>query len=362
MRSRRRGQAVVLFSLASLCVLLATACTSSVKDTRHQVAPLPLPNPTSITVGPVSVAVGTQHWSRAASALEEAFFPVAVTVRNAGNQSLCGGVPTAALGDSAGTSVSAVFPEGVVTRLFGPLASLTPLSRPTVKAAAFAHQDVFLVRVHGSHGGSSGGIGHGSGGFQGGAPGPPHLGPSPRAFAPQPFSSPFRSPVSPLTPGSQGVPIGGMKGGRGLSGGITRPPHWGPPPRVFAPPPLSSPFYSPFSPFTPSPFSPFYSPFPPLFPYGFLPPDYGYGPSLPPNLLPREEQRPEIDQALVREILTTAFASRPLAPQEERSGFLFFPLPVPDVGSTVLTWEWYDCVTHELVAYLSVPIPVEKHA
>jgi len=80
----------------------------------------------------------------------------------------------------------------------------------------------------------------------------------------------------------------------------------------------------------------------------------------PPTLQPREEEHPEVDQAPVTEIVTAAFASRPLAPQEERSGFLFFPLPVPDVGSTVLTWGWYDCATHELVAHLSMPIPVEK--
>jgi hypothetical protein len=361
MRSRRRTQAVVLFFLASLCVLLVVACTPSVKDARHQAPSFPLSNPITVSAGPVSLAVGAQHWSKPASGLEEVFFPVAVTVRNGGNQLLCGGVPTATLGDSAGTSVSAIFPENVVTRLFGPLASVAPPSRPTVKAAAFTNQDVFLVLAHGSHGGLSGGISPG-GGLHGGTPGMPHLGPSPRAFAPQPFSSPFHSPVFPFTPGSPGAPIGGVPGGGGLSGGTARPPHWGPPPRVFAPPFLSSPFYSPFSPFAPSPFSPFYNPFPAPYPYSFSPLDPGYGLSLPPNLQPREEGRPEIDQALVKEILTTAFASRALVPQEERSGFLFFPLPVPDVGSTVLTWEWYDCTTHELIATLSTPIPVEKHA
>jgi len=81
---------------------------------------------------------------------------------------------------------------------------------------------------------------------------------------------------------------------------------------------------------------------------------------LPPTLQPREEEPPQVDQALVTEILTAAFASRPLAPQEERSGFLFFPLPVPHVGSTVLTWGWYDCVTHALVAHLSLPIAVDR--
>jgi len=105
---------------------------------------------------------------------------------------------------------------------------------------------------------------------------------------------------------------------------------------------------------------PFYGPLSPLFLYGYPPSDFDYGPLFPPTLQPREEEHPEVDQALVTEIVTAAFASRPLAPQEERSGFLFFPLPVPDVGSTVLTWGWYDCATHELVAHLSMPIPVEK--
>jgi hypothetical protein len=63
---------------------------------------------------------------------------------------------------------------------------------------------------------------------------------------------------------------------------------------------------------------------------------------------------------LVKEILTVAFASRPLAPHEERSGFLFFPFPVPDAGTTMLTWGWYGCGTQELVAHLTIPVVVEK--
>ncbi len=161
--------------------------------------------------------------------------------------------------------------------------------------------------------------------------------------------------------GSHGAPAGSAShGGGGFPGGATRPPHFGPSPRVFTPPLFSSPFPSPFSPFALSPFSPFYPSLPPLYPYGSPPSDSGYGPSLPPNLQSREEERPEVDQALVKEILTAAFASRPLVPHEERSGFLFFPLPVPAVGATVLTWGWYDCVTHELVAHLALPIPVEQ--
>src|SRR5712691_1789756 len=196
MRSRHRRQAVVLFSLAPLCALLALACSPSVKSAHPQTSPLPLSHPTSVTAGPVSLTVGTNHWSNPASGLEEAFFPVAVTVRNTGNQPLCGGVSTAALGDSAGASVSAIFPEGVVTRLFGPFASVAPLSRPAAKAAAFADQDVFLVLVQGNLGGHSGGISHGSGRFQGGTPGLPHFSPSPRVFTVPPFSPPFHSPIS----------------------------------------------------------------------------------------------------------------------------------------------------------------------
>jgi len=361
MRSRRRRQAVVLFSLAPLCALLALACSPFVKGAHHPAAPLPLSNPTRITAGPVSLTVGTNHWSNPAIGLEEAFFPVAVTVRNTGNQPLCGGVSTAALGDSAGASVSAIFPEGVVTRLFGPFASVAPLSQPAVKAAALADQAVFLVLVQGSLGGHSGGMSHGGRGFQGGTPGPPHVGPSPPVLVPSPFSSPFHSPLSPFTPGSHGAPIGGTShSGGGFRGGVVRPPHFAPLPRVFAPPLFSSPFYSPFSPFAPSPFSPFYRPLPPLSPYGYPPADSGYGPVLPPTLQPREEESPAVDQALVTEIVTAAFASRPLAPQEERSGFLFFPLPVPHVGATVLTWGWYDCVTHALMAHLALPIAVDK--
>jgi hypothetical protein len=82
---------------------------------------------------------------------------------------------------------------------------------------------------------------------------------------------------------------------------------------------------------------------------------------LPPSdVWPREGEQPKIDQTLIKEILTTAFASRPLASQEERSGFLFFPLPVPDVGTTMLTWGWYDCSTQALVAHLAVTIVVER--
>jgi hypothetical protein len=120
-----------------------------------------------------------------------------------------------------------------------------------------------------------------------------------------------------------------------------------------------SPYSSPLTPFNSSPLSPFYQPFPLPSPYGSAPYDYGYPPLLP-DLPPPAENYPTVDSSLVKEILSTAFPSRPLASQEERSGFLFFPLPVPNAGATMLTWSWYDCFTHELVAYLSVQIPIEK--
>ncbi|HJY82135.1 MAG TPA: hypothetical protein VKK81_13760, partial [Candidatus Binatia bacterium] len=132
MHIRRSIQAVFQYFLAPLFVLLAIGCTPAVKVAPKQTSPLLLSNPTSVSSGSVSLAVGTNRWGKQDSGLEEAFFPIAVTVRNSGDRTLCGGAPTAVLGDSSGASVSATLPEGVVTRLFGPLASLGPTSRPTV--------------------------------------------------------------------------------------------------------------------------------------------------------------------------------------------------------------------------------------
>ena len=113
MRSRRPLPAVVLLSLIALLALVAMACTPPVKGSLHQAAPFPLSEPTIVSAGPVSLAVGTTQWSNPAIGVEEAFLPVAVTVRNAGNRPLCGGVSTVTLEDAAGASVSALFPEGV---------------------------------------------------------------------------------------------------------------------------------------------------------------------------------------------------------------------------------------------------------
>jgi hypothetical protein len=311
MHPQRRRQASVPCSLLSFLILLALGCTPSVKGARQPAAPLMLVNPTSVTSAIVSLAVGSNRLRTQDTSVEGAFLPVAVTVRNRGDHMLCGGAHTAVLGDSSGASVSATLPEGVVTRLFGPLASLGPMSRPAAGMGTFSDQPVSLVLVQGSHGGFSGGIGRGSGGFPGGA------------------SRPYLNPS----------------------------------PRVLVPPLFPSPFYSPYSPFGPSPFSPFYRPFPPLSPYGYAPYEYGYPPlppALPPDLRLPEENSPTLDSSLIKEILSTAFASRPLAPQEERSWFLFFALPVPNGEATMLTWDWYDCATRELVVHLSISVSVEK--
>jgi hypothetical protein len=340
MHIQRSIQAVVQYSLAPLFVLLAIGCTPSVKVAHKQTVPLLLSNPASISSGSVSLAVGTNRWSKQDSGLEEAFLPVAVTVRNSGDRTLCGGASTAVLGDSSGASVSATLPEGVVTRLFGPLASLEPMSQPAVGSVALSDQDVFLSLVHDSHGIYSGGMGYRGGGFPGGALRPPYLRPSPRIFVPPLFSSPFSSFYpSPFSPFYSPVP------------------------------PLSSYGHTPYG-YTPYGYTPYgytpygYTPYG-YAPYGYAPYEYSYTPpSLPPPSLPDlrlpEENRSTVDSSLIKEILSAAFASRPLTPQEERSGFLFFPLPVPDGGATMLTWGWYDCATHELVAHLSILVPVEK--
>src|SRR5712692_7144371 len=210
MYAQPRWHAGVLSALTFLLALMGSACTPSVQVPPRHAAPLTLSNPTVLSSGPVSLAVGTNPWSKPETGLEEAFLPVAVTVRNTGTQTLCGGVATAVLGDAAGATVSATLPAGVVTRLFGPLAALGPLSPPAVRAATLTGQDSFLLLVHSSSGGHAGGMSQGGRGFSGGTPGAPHFGPSPRAFIPSPFSPPLHSPVSPFSPGRQGVPAGSI--------------------------------------------------------------------------------------------------------------------------------------------------------
>jgi len=62
----------------------------------------------------------------------------------------------------------------------------------------------------------------------------------------------------------------------------------------------------------------------------------------------------------MREIVTAAFANRPLEPQEARTGFLFFPRPPAGAQTLTLTWSWYDCLTQELMAHLSVPVDLRR--
>ncbi|MBI3801883.1 MAG: hypothetical protein HY268_33545, partial [Deltaproteobacteria bacterium] len=212
MHPQRRRQAVVLWALLPFLVLLTCGCTPLLKGTHPQAAPLTLTNPTQVISAAVSLTVGTNRLRTQGTSVEQAFLPVAVTVHNTGDHTLCGGTYTAVLGDSSGASVSATLPEEVVTRLFGPLASLPPIPRPAALTGTFSDPAVFLMLVHGSQGMHSG-LGPGIGGFSGRAPQPPYLRPSPRVFVP-PFGSP-------------------------------------------------SPFAFPFSPFSADPFSPFYRPFPP---------------------------------------------------------------------------------------------------
>src|SRR5262245_39936668 len=175
---QRRRQAVVLCALIPFLVLLPYGCTPLVKGTHQPTTPLTLINPTSVSSAAVSLTVGTNRLGTQDGGVDEAFLPVAVTVRNASAHTLCGGVHTAVLGDPSGASVSATLPEEVVTRLFGPLASLPPIPRPAALMGTFSDAAVFLRFVHGSHGLHSG-IGSGIGSFSGRAPQPPYLRPSP---------------------------------------------------------------------------------------------------------------------------------------------------------------------------------------
>jgi hypothetical protein len=253
--------------------------------------------------------------------------PIAVTVRNTGTQPLCGGVATATLSDATGASISAVFPEGVVTRLIGPLALLDSHELFVRSSAVFGpnRAEFTIIPVWGP-GGFSGGFGGGFGGFGGGFGG---VGPG------------FGSSFGPGFGGGLGSSFGPGFGG-GLGSGFG--PGFGPGP--FWGGSFPSPFYGPYS-------SPFYSPWPP---FGRFP----YQRSLPPLGEEMPRQRPEETKTpLLQEIFSVAFASRPLASQEERSGFLFFPLPAQAAGTQTLTWDWYDCNTKQLLAHLTVPISLE---
>ena len=279
---------VLLVTIVSISLL---SCTPTTRPLSPQVRSLVLRDPVTAHTDGAALTVGTNRWSTSAAVLEEAFLPLAVTMRNTSTRPLCGGAPTAALHTVDGSSFSAVLPTSVVNRLFGPLASAEPAVLQRTANAQGGDTPPLLLLVHGSHGGHA----H-SGGIHGGGI---------HRFAPFRFHSPFYSP-------------------------------------------FHSPFYSPFYPYSWTPFAPFsrYSPY-----------DYGYTlPPLNPNPPSAETEQPHIDQSLMREIFTEAFASRPLEPQEERTGFLFFPRPAASAQSLTLTWSWYDCVSHELMVNLSVPV------
>jgi hypothetical protein len=304
-----RMQATGLVLLTLSAPLLTSSCAFPARATNNREHPLVLHEPTTVSSGPVSLVVGTNRWREQGGLMEEIFFPVAVTVRNHGERTVCGGATTAVLHDSTGVSSSAVLPADVVARLFGPLASLGPLSRGQIGMATFTDGSSSLLLIRGSHSGHAG---------------------------------------------------GSTLGGRGFSGGMSRLRPW-------YPSPFYSPFSSPFVPYFPRPFSPFSYAFPPLFPplpYGYgpaLPYGYGYVPPPAPDIpLPKGDQGPEVDQALIKEVFASAFASRALTPQEDRSGFLFFPPPSSQKGAFTLTWDWYDCSSGELVAHLSIPVQSAK--
>ena len=330
------------FLLAAAASLSLLACTPTKRMVPPPASPVRLQDPTTTHTDSATLTVGTNRWRNSAAILEEAFLPLAVTMRNNSSRPLCGGVQTAALHATDGSSISAVVPTTVVERLFGPIASLEPEGPLWTVSTPLHEQSPFLLLVHGPHGGHSFGGGMHSGG------------PSP--FAPRPFSAPFSSPFSSPHASPFSAPYASP-----FHAPFSHP-HSSPfhsPYSSFAYPyaspfysPYVSPFYSPFSPYSADPFSPFsrYSPY-----------DYGYAvPPLPPHPPATEPEQPKIDQSLIREIFSAAFVSRPLAPQEERTGFLFFPRPAATDHTLTLSWSWYDCVSHELIANLSVPIATPR--
>ncbi len=303
MPSFRRESIRWLDLLAVLMTLSLVACTPTARTVARQGSPLVLREPLSTHTDRAALTVGTNRWPTAAAVLEEEFLPLAVTMHNTSHRPLCGGASTASLHSPEGSSFSAVLPTSVVIRLFGPLAAIEHELLQRTSQAAGGKPHPLLLRVQDHHGGLMP-----SGGLQRG--GLPRLAPLPFASpASPPLSSPFSSP-------------------------------------------FASPFSSPLSPYSGSPFSPF-SPYPRY--------DYGYAlPLLPPAPPFADPPPPPRDPALMREIVTAAFASRPLEPQEARTGFLFFPRPAARAQTLTLTWSWYDCLTQELMAHLSVLVDTRR--
>ena len=279
---------------AAITGAVLTACTLATTTLARRSPPLVLSDPTSTSSDTLSLTVGSNRWTPSAAVLEEAFFPLAVTMQNTGERPLCGGAPTAALQSPDGSSSAAVLPTSVITQLFGPVAAVEPGFRQQTARLRGSNTGGMLLLVYDSHGGRAYG-----GGIHGGMGGG-------HRFSPPPFYSPFASP-----------------------------------------------FYSPFAPYS---LSPFFSPF--AFPFSRSAP-YDYGSALP--LLPPNPQGPDAApsptaQPLLTAIVTAAFASWPLAPHETRTGFLFFPRPTARGTPLTLTWSWYDCITQQPIAHLSVPV------
>ena len=299
--------------LAAITGAVLIACTLTTKTLPRRSPPLVLSDPTSTSSDPVSLTVGTNRWSPSATVLEEAFFPLAVTMHNTGERPLCGGAPTAALHAPDGSASAAVLPTSVITQLFGPVAAVEQGFHQQTANPGGSNTGVRLLLVYGSHGGYAQG-----GGMQSGMGGG-------HRFSPLPYTSPFSSPY--YSPFSS--------------------PYYSP-----YSTPYYSPFSSPFAPYALSPYSPFASPFSRYAPY-----EYGSAlPPLPPNVQEPEAAPGQTTHSLITDIVTAAFASRPLAPHETRTGFLFFPRPTARGTPFTLTWSWYDCVTQQPIAHLSVPV------
>ena len=182
MPSNGSQRLVWFFLLAAAASLSLLACTPTKRRVPPQASPVRLQDPTTTHTDSATLTVGTNRWSHSATILEEAFLPLAVTMRNNRSRPLCGGVPTAALHATDGSSLSAVVPTTVVERLFGPIASVEPAVPLGTVSTALHEQSPVLLLVHGPHGGHSVGGGRQRGG--------------PSYFAPRPYSSPFSSPFS----------------------------------------------------------------------------------------------------------------------------------------------------------------------
>ena len=329
--------------LTVLMTLSLVACTPTARTVARQESPLVLRDPLSTHTDHATLTVGTNRWQIAAAVLEEAFLPLAVTMHNTSHRSLCGGTSTASLHSPEGSAFSAVLPTSVVTRLFGPLAAVEhefPSGPPRQPEGRQIHCScvsktimAVLCPVVGYREAVYLGWLHCRSLLL-----PLHLFrllSLPRSRRPSPPRSvllPIHRSILRFTPHSHLLSLPRL---------LLLPLH---PSRRPSPPhflPILGARFAPFPPY----------------------PRYGYGyalPPLPPAPPFAEPPRPQHDQALMQEIVTAAFASRPLESQEVRTGFLFFPQPATRAQTLTLTWSWYDCHTHELMAHLSVPVDTRR--